>query len=459
MSKLQRDFTTGPIGSKILAFSMPFLLANLLQALYGAVDMLVVGNYASPDVLTRTAILSGVNIGGQITHVMTMMVSGLTVAGTVMLGQYIGADKPDEAKKTVGTVFTLLLILAVVFTVGMLLLASPMLSLLQTPAESFGYAMEYLNICLLGTVFIFGYNAVSAIQRGMGDSVRPLVFVAVACVVNIVLDLVFVKEMGMGAKGAAWATVIAQAISLIISALYLSRNKFIFDFKPKSFRIDKQKAKMMFNIGIPSSVQSIIVNISFLIMTALVNVIGGYTASAAVGVVGKINGFGILPAVAMSSSVSAFAAQNIGARKLDRAKKSLVSGIGISLGISIVFFIILQLFPAEVIRIFAQDETTIAQGVQYVRAVAFDYLFVSVLFSLNGLIMGAGHTMFTLLTGALSSILLRVPLAYILGMTPLGLTGVGMAAPIASCVAMLFALWFVLTDRWQKDKTGIGSKA
>lgn len=459
MSKLQRDFTKGPIGRELLSFSIPFLLANLLQALYGAVDMLVVGNFASPDPAVCTAVLSGVNIGGQITHMLTMMVSGLTVAGTVMLGQYIGADKPEEGRKTVGTTLTLLFLLAVAFTVVMLLLSGPILRLLQTPAESFAAAQEYLNICLVGTVFIFGYNAISAIQRGMGDSVRPLIFVGIACLVNVFLDLWFVKGLMWGAAGAAWATVIAQAISLIIAAVYLARNRFIFDFKLSSFKIHRDKAAMMFKLGIPSSVQSIIVNISFLIMTALVNVIGGVTASAAVGVVGKLNGFGILPAVAMSSSVSAFAAQNIGARRYDRARKSLLSAIMIAMTCSLVIFAALQLFPTQIIGIFAQDADTVLQGVTYVRAYSYDYLLVPVLFCLNGLIMGAGHTGYTLLTGAVSSILLRIPLAYVLGRGDMGLTGVGVAAPLASLGGVVLAAWFVLTNRWMRDKTGISGES
>lgn len=456
MSKLQHDFTQGPIGRELVSFCIPFLLSNVLQALYGAVDMWVVGNFSAADAATRTAILSGVNIGSQITNLVAMMVSGLTVAGTVMVGQYIGAKKPRDASETVGTMFSMLALLGVLLTVAMIALSGPILRLLSTPEESFGYAKEYLNICLLGTLFIFGYNAISSIQRGMGDSVRPLIFVGVACVVNIGLDLWMVKGLGMGAAGAAWATIIAQAVSLMLAAWYLSRSKFIFDFRLSSFRIVKNKLATMVRLGIPSSVQSIIVNVSFLVMTAMVNSIGGYVASAAVGVVGKFNSFAILPAVAMSSSVSAFAAQNIGAGFYDRAKKSLGVGLIIALAINVCVFALVQLFPAEIISIFDQNPETVSNGVAYMRTFSFDYLLVPVLFCINGLIMGAGHTFFTLLTASISSLLLRIPVAVLLGKTAgWGLPGVGLAGPAASVAALTLAVWFFFSGRWLQNKTGI----
>ena len=456
MSKTQRDFTQGPIAKGMIAFSMPFLLSNILQALYGAVDMLVVGNYSDPDPVISVQILSGVNIGSQITHLVAMMVSGLTVSGTVMVGQYIGARKQKDASETVGTMFTLMTIVGLALMAVMMLFSDAILHLLETPPESFAHAKEYLMICLSGTLFIFGYNAISSIQRGLGDSIRPLIFVGVACLVNVVLDLWLVKGMGMGAAGAAWATVIAQAVSLILAALYLSKSKFIFDFKLRSFRIQKEKMKLMVKLGIPSSVQSIIVNISFLVMTALVNVIGGATASAAVGVVGKFNSFAILPAVAMSSSVSAFAAQNIGAGLHERAKKSLTVGTIIAMTISAAVFAAVQLFPGPIIGVFNPDQELIKAGVEYMRTFSFDYLLVPIQFCMNGLIMGAGHTKFTLLSSALSSLLLRIPVAILFGSTlGWGLMGVGLAAPAATLASVILTSWFVFTGRWKRDRTGI----
>lgn len=465
MKSSQRDFTQGPIARGMIAFSMPFLLSNVLQALYGAVDMWVVGRFSASTPELCAPILSGVNIGSQITHLVAMMVSGLTVSGTVLVGQYIGAKKQKDASETVGTMFTMLGITGAALTVLMILLADPLLRLLNTPLDAYEHAKTYLIICVAGTLFIFGYNAISSIQRGLGDSVRPLIFVGVACIMNVFLDLWLVKGLGMGAAGAAWATVIAQAVSLILAAFYLSRNKFIFDFKLKSFKIHKDKMNLMIRLGIPSSVQSIIVNISFLVMTAVVNGMGslGYDAakaSGAVGVVGKFNSFAILPAVAMSSSVSAFAAQNIGAGKHDRAKKSLYVGTVIALGISAVLFSLVQIAPEAIVSIFNEDPQVCAYGVEYIKTFSFDFLFVAILFCCNGLIMGAGHTKFTLLTGSLSSLLLRIPVAVLFGKAlGWGLSGVGLACPAASLISLCLGIWFVATGRWERDQTGIHAEA
>ena len=458
MSSTQRDFTQGPIARGMVAFSMPFLLSNILQALYGAVDMWVVGNYSSPDPAISAQILSGVNVGSQITHLVAMMVSGLTVAGTVLVGQYVGARKREEASRTVGTMFTLLALVGVVLMAAMMLLSGVILHWLDTPPEAFEHARSYLLICMSGTLFIFGYNAISSIQRGLGDSVRPLIFVGVACLVNVVLDLWLVKGLGMGAAGAAWATVIAQAVSLLLAAWYLGQSRFIFDFRLRSFRVDKEIMKLMVRLGIPSSIQSIIVNISFLVMTKLANGIGenGYLASAAVGVVGKFNSFAILPAVAMSSAVSAFAAQNIGAGLYDRAKKCLGVGIAIAMSISVMLFAAVQLFPDAIIAVFSPNQEVVSSGVEYIRPFSFDYLLVPILFCLNGLIMGAGHTRFTLLSASLSSLLLRIPVAVLFGAAlGWGLTGIGLAGPAATVAGLALACWFVATGRWMRDQTGI----
>ena len=455
-SRKQQDFTVGPIGKGMITFALPFLLSNILQALYGAVDMWVVGNFSSNIAEIRDSIVAGVNIGSQITHLVAMAVSGLTVSGTVLVGQYIGARKNKDASQTVGTMFSMLAIAAVFLTVVMIVLSEPLLRLLNTPANAMVHAKEYLIICLSGTIFIFGYNAISSIQRGMGDSVRPLYFVGIACAINVALDLWFVKGLGWGAAGAAWATVIAQAVSFIIAAIYLSRSRFIFDFKPSSFKISKEKMKMMINIGIPSSVQSIIVNISFLFLTAVVNEIGGEAAAAGVGIVGKFNSFAILPAVAMSSSVSAFAAQNIGAGLYDRAKKCVATGIAIALSLSTAILIFVQIFPESVLTFFGVGPDAVKSGVEYMRTFSIEYLFIPILFCFNGLIMGAGHTFFTLISGTVSSLFLRIPVAVVLGKwMGLGLTGVGLAGPAATFAGVCLAGWFLFTGRWKKDKTGI----
>lgn len=445
MAKFEKNLSEGSVVKQLILFSLPVLLSNLIQSLYSTVDMLVVGQFAG------AASMSGVNIGGQVSFLITNMVFGLSVGATVLIGQYMGADDRKSMHETIATLFVSLLVAAIAITVVMIGLQTPLLKLIQTPKESFSEAKSYFFISMLGTIFIFGYNALSAVMRGMGDSKNPLIFVGVACVVNIVLDLLFVATFKMGAAGAAWATVISQAISMILCIIYLKRNNFIFDFSLESFKgATKEKLKLILKVGLPTSVQNVATSISFLFLTTLVNSLG-VMASAAVGAVGKLNGFAILPGVAMSTSVSAMAAQNIGAEKYDRASKTMFVGMAIALLISAVIFTLITLFPANCMSLFGSEPELIACGVEYLKSFKYDYFFAPICFCLNGLFIGSGHTTFSLANGIMSSILFRIPASYLFGMAMgLGLFGVGLGAPIASAAAMLFGLFFFLTGKWKK---------
>lgn len=444
MAKFENDLSKGNVVKQLIIFALPFLLSNLIQTLYSVVDMIVVGQFAG------TASMSGVNIGSQVTFLITNMVFGLSVGATVLIGQYLGAGDRQALKETIGTLLSTLVVLAVVITVVMVAVQEPLLRLIKTPAESFSEAKDYFFITMLGTIFIFGYNALSAIMRGMGDSKNPLVFVAIACVINIILDLWLVGGLKMGAAGAALATVISQAVSMILCIAYLMKNKFIFDFKPSSFAFHKERLKLLLKIGIPTSVQNVATSVSFLFLTTLVNSLG-VIASAAVGAVGKLNGFAILPAVAMSSSISAMAAQNIGAGEIERAKKTMYTGMVIATSISVIVFAIFNIFPEQLLRIFGDDEEMIKQGAIYIHAFSFDYLIVPFVFCFNGLFIGSGHTTFSLINSCISSLLGRIPASYILGiMLELGLFGFGLGAPIASFISLIFGFGYFISGKWKK---------
>lgn len=451
MARLEQDFTQGHIGGLLVRFCLPFLLSNLVQSLYSVADMLIIGLF------NDAASLSGVNIGGQITNLVAVMTIGLAQGGTVLVAQYSGAKRYEDVSQTIGTMFSFLMLLSLGLTVVMLALSHPILSLIQTPPESFGEALAYLRICLLGNVFIFGYNAISAVQRGLGDSKRPLIFVSIACALNVVLDLLLVGVFKMGAAGAALATIASQAVSLILAVLYLRRSDFVFDFKKESFHIRWDKVRMIFRIGIPSSAQSLLVNLSFILMTTLVNGFGVF-ASAAVGVVGKINSFALMPSSAMSMSISSMTGQNIGAGQHDRALQALRYGIAISLGVGLLMFIVSQCFAAQLMSIFSSDPQVIRLGVSYMRAFSFDYLVVPFAFCLNGLLIGAGHTTFIMISAMFTSIVFRMPVAWVLSKTGLALAGIGLAAPIASVVSTLLSLWFITSGRWKRDVTGISGR-
>ncbi len=450
MKKLHTDLTQGSVTTRLIRFSMPFLLSNIIQSLYSVADMLIVGWFSGKNGI------SGVATGGQVTHLIVMLVTGFTVGGTVLVAQYFGAKKHRDVQETIGTLFFLLGVSAVVMTLLFFALAHPILRALQTPAESYSEAYDYLVICLCGNIFIFAYNAVAAILRGLGDSKRPLCFVAIACFINVFLDLLLVGGFKMSAAGAAIATVISQMLSVVLSVAYLRRSDFLFDFRLKSFVPKKDKLGKIFSIGLPSSVQNTIVSFSFMLMTALGNSYGGVAASAAIGIVSKFNGFAIMPAVAMSSSVSAMAGQNLGAGLYDRAKKTMWIAVRISLLVSALVFGLVQLFPEFILRMFSDEGDVIRAGVSYLKLFSFDYLLVSFQFCFNGLIIASGHTTYSLLAGIISAVVIRMPIAYLLCYTfGFGMGGLGAAAPCATLGGITMTAWFVFTGKWKKSKLGI----
>lgn len=442
---IERNLTEGSVVKLLIQFALPFMLSNLIQSLYNVADMLIVGYYSG------TAAISGVNIGGQVTLILTNIIIGLTVGGTVIIGQYLGSGDRKSVKETIGTLLTFLLIVGMVLTIIMLMVSDDILRLMQTPEESYQQAKDYLDITVIGTVFIFGYNAFSAILRGFGDSRRPLIFVSIACAINVVLDLLLVGVYDMAAEGAAIATVISQAISMILCIITLIRSDFVFDFKLKSFKFIKKHFITIIKVGIPISIQNVIVNFSFIVLTTIANGMG-VNASAAVGIVGKYNGFAILPAIAVGSSVSAMVAQNMGAGAIDRAKKTFYTGFTLAFSITFAVFIITQLFPEQILSVFDDDPNTISAGVEYIRTFSYDYLIVPATFCLNGLATGAGHTIVSSVCGILSSIGFRVPIALVFALVmQKGLGGLGLAAPIASLASFLILLIYYVTGRWKKN--------
>lgn len=446
MSSIGKDLSEGNVVKQLIMFSLPFLAANVIQSLYSVADMLIVGQFSG------TASISGVNIGSQVTFIITNLVFGLCTGGTVLIGQYMGAKKQKDLEETTATLMTMLLIAAIVMTLAFSFIKDPILHLIQTPAEAYDEARSYLAITLLGLIFIFGYNVFSAIMRGMGDSKRPFYFVTIACVTNIILDLILVGKFNMGASGAAIATVISQAVSMITCIWFMIKNNFVFDFKPSSFRINRDKLGRIFKLGTPSAIQNGVTSLSFMIITILVNVVGGVSASAAVGVVGKFNGFAIMPAIAMSASISTMSAQSIGANKWDRAIEVCKLGTIVAAVISVCIFALAQLCPDQILKLFNDDPEMINYGIQYMRTFSCDYLIVPFVFCINGIFIGAGHTTFSLINNMLSAIILRVPASFLFGkILNMGLLGIGLGAPVASAGSLILILIFLFSGKWKTN--------
>lgn len=443
MAKLERNLTEGNVVKQLLVFAFPFMLSNLIQTLYNVADMLIVGRFGD------SAGISAVNIGGQVTLLITNIIVGITVGSTIAIAQYLGAGDRKRVQENIGTLLISLIAASILITIVMLLAADGILHLLQTPQEAYAQAKEYLDITISGTIFISGYNALAAIMRGLGDSRRPMVFVTIACVSNILLDLLLVGVWGMGARGAALATILAQALSMSLCVAYLKSHDFIFDFKLHSFRFYKDSFAVQMRLGIPNAIQNVIINISFMVLTAIVNTID-VNASAAVGVVGKFNGFAILPAIAVSASISAMCGQNFGAGRVDRAQKTMYVGFALSMGFSAVIYLLANLFPGQIMRLFNDDAQMVDYGVHYLRTMSLDYLIVPLTFSISGLVTGSGHTIVAAISNVLSSLAFRIPLAVLFGIIlKLGMTGLGLAAPIASLGTAVILLAYYVSGKWK----------
>ena len=443
--KYRSDLTKGNVSIKLLKFTIPFLLAQVLQALYGIVDMFIVGQFMGDYGITA------VNTSSNVSYFITNLVSGFAMSGTVLVAQYIGAKEEDNARKTIGTIFTMFLILSVVFTVAGLFITPHLLTLLKTPEESYREACNYLYICFTGTVFICGYNAVSAILRGLGDSKRPLMFVAVAAVTNIILDIVFVGPLKMGAGGAALATIIAQALSFTLAVITLYRQNFIFDFKPKSFVIDKSKLPLIFKIGLPSAVQSTVVNVSIFFVISRINVYG-LAASTAAGICSKIDSFAILPTIAISQAISSMAGQNLGAREIERAKQTLFAGIRMSLIFALCIFAVVRFNGGTLVELFGCDADTVEIGLQYIKYVSICYFGNAIVFMFSGFATGSGNSIFAMMNAICNMVLARISLVFVFeDIMGLGLTGIFMALGLSQFAGLIPSSIFYFSGIWKKD--------
>lgn len=431
--------TNGKIGSVLFRFSMPFLLANLLQALYGAVDLMIVAKYCD------TESIAAVSTGTQITQIITSVISGLTMAGTILVAKYIGKQAHDKVAKTVQTTLCAFAIFAVILTFLVMSTSSYLLQLLQIPERAFSSAHEYVLLCCLGIFFVCEYNALSAVLRGYGDSMRPLFFVLIACVCNVFGDILTVKYLHMGAAGTAIATVVSQGVSMLTAMLYMHRSKHIFQLSFQKLRMDKQILKELIIVGIPVSLQETMVRFSFLYLTAITNSFGVYSASA-VGIAGKYDVFAMLPATSIANALTALTAQNVAAAKPERAKAFLRYGMITAFLCSTLFFLWAQLSPQMMIQLFTNDMHVIQTGVPFLRACSFDYLAVSILFCINGYLNGKEKTMFTMLNCCSGALFIRTPLLFILNASGnINLYMYGLISPL-STIIMLISVWFYVNQ-------------
>ena len=448
--KETQNFTKGNILTSLVRFALPVLAALFLQTMYGAVDMLVVGRFAT------AADVSAVSTGSWLMQLITSFVVGIAMGTTVLLGRRLGEGKPEEAGKIIGSSIVLFAIIGVVITFFMELSAVPVAQIMRTPIEAFDATVLYVRICSAGSVFIVAYNVLGSIFRGIGDSRMPLVTVAIACVFNIAGDFLLVGVFGMATAGAAIATVLAQALSVIISVLIIRRQKLPFTFRRTDIVFDRKRIGSVLRLGLPIAFQDLLVSISFLAITAIVNSLG-VIPSAGVGVAEKLCGFIMLVPSAFNKSMSAFVAQNMGAGRMDRAKRALLCGIGMSLMVG-VFMAWLSFFHGDLLAgLFARDEAVIAAAADYLKAYAIDCLLVSVMFCMIGYFNGCGKTLFVMLQGIAGAFGVRIPVSLIMSrIKPVSLFKVGLATPCSSVVQIILCVGYFLLLSRRKPKKEAG---
>ena len=444
MTEERVDFTKGRIVPLLLRFVGPVFLALFLQSMYGAVDLLIVGKF------THAADVSAVATGSQITMTVSNLISSLAMGMTVLLAEQIGMGKPENGERITGSGICLFALFGLLLSLLMAVFAPQLAAVMHAPEEAFSRTTEYVRICGTGTVVITAYNLIGSIFRGIGDSRTPLVTVMIACVCNIAGDLLLVAVFGMGARGAAYATVFAQLISVLLSLLMIRRKSLPFTFRRRAIRWDGEMIGRILRLGTPIALEDLLVGISFLVVMAIVNSLG-VVSSAGVGVAEKVCGFIMLVPIAFMQSMSAFVAQNRGAGKTERAVRGLWTAVAISELFGVLMFY-LAFFRGDMLSaIFAADAEVIAASAQYLKAYAIDGLMTCFLFCFIGFFNGLEFTRFVMIQGIAGAFLVRIPAAYLMSRRrPVSLFHVGLATPCSTVLQLV--LCFLCFGFWQKRR-------
>ena len=435
------DFTQGSILKKLILFMLPVLGALILQAAYGAVDLLVVGRYGT------TSGLSAVSTGSQVLNLVTFVVTQLSMGITVLIARYLGEKRPKQIGSVIGGAAVVFAGISIVLFILMVFFAHPISVLMQAPKEAVTLTSTYVRICGSGIFFIVAYNVLAAIFRGLGDSRSPLLFVLAACIINIIGDLALVAGLHMDAAGAAIATVMAQGFSVVFAVVILMKKNLPFTIAKHDFSWNVQCGKFM-EIGLPLALQELLTQLSFLALCAFVNRLG-LEASSGYGVACKIVNFAMLVPSALMQSLASFISQNVGAGKTKRAKKTLYTGIGVGLTIGCIVFIFVMFKGDMLAAIFTTDKAVIQRAYEYLKGFAPETLATAILFSMIGYFNGNNKTVFVMVQGLIQTLLIRLPLAYVMSIQPnASLTNIGLAAPVSTVAGVIMSVtYFIYLNR------------
>ncbi|MGN0241293.1 MAG: MATE family efflux transporter [Candidatus Weimeria sp.] len=434
------DFTAGSIPKKMLHFMLPIFGSLILQAMYGAVDLLVVGQFGT------TAGLSGVSTGSNVLNMVTFTITGCAMAVTILIGRYLGEQNPEKISPLIGAAVCLFTVISAILCFVMVVFARPIAVLMQSPKEAIDLTATYIRICGAGIFFIVAYNVIAAIFRGLGDSKTPLLFVFIACLINVVGDLLFVAVFHMNVAGAALATVAAQAVSVVLSIVIMKKKTNLpFHFSIKDIRFNSQIGRIL-RVGTPLALQEFLTQLSFMCLCAFVNRLG-LQASSGYGVASKIVSFVMLIPSSLMQSMSSFISQNVGARREDRAKKAMVFGMlfAFSIGVCIFLFIWFRGYLAT--GLFTRDSGVIKDGWYYLKGFCGEAIVTPFLFSFMGYFSGHEKSLFVMLQSMAQTFIVRLPVAWYMSSLPhASLTKIGLAAPCATtfgiCINLVYFIWF-----------------
>lgn len=435
-----KDLTHGSIFGNIMSFSLPYMLAYFLQILYGLADLYVIGQYCDVDSTTA------VSNGAQVMYMVTVVLIGLAMGTTVLTARAVGAKDNPRARAIVGNTITMFAVIAAVLMVVLLCLRGWIVGVMDTPTEAVSGMEHYLTVCFIGIPFIIAYNIIALIFRGLGDSKSPMYFVAVACVVNITLDYLFIGFFGLGAMGAALGTTLSQMVSVLFAIVAIRRHRGVLDISRSDLRPRSDVIKNILKVGLPIAMQDGFIQISFLAITVIANQ-RGLIDAAAVGIVEKFIGLVFIVPSAMISTVSAISAQNIGAENMERAKRTMHTAMMITTGYGVVVAVVLQLVPQLAVGIFTDNPQVLAQGADYLRGYVWDCIFAGMHFCFSGFFTACGYSIISFVHNSISIVCARIPLAWLSStfypdtLYPMGLSTC--AGSVLSCLICVGAYWWV----------------
>lgn len=436
---MQRDLTKGSIFHNVIYFAIPYLISCFLQTFYGLADLFITGQF------NGAATVTAVSVGSQIMHMITVIIVGLAMGTTVTVGMCIGEKNREKASDYIGNSIIIFSVMSIILTILTIVFSGKILILLSTPAQAIAETEKYIIVCFAGIPFITGYNVISSIFRGMGDTKSPLIFVGIAGIVNIIGDYILIGALNMGALGAAVATVSSQACSVIIAVVILLKRGNLVHITMDSLKLKKEYVKKILIIGTPISFQDGLIQVSFLVITAIANS-RGVDVAAAVGIVEKIISFLFLVPSAMLSTVSAIAAQNAGAGSHERAKSTLYYGIRICIMYGIITIIVCEPLASVIVSIFVKNEPKVViLGAQYLRTYVFDCLFAGMHFCFSGYFSAYGKSIYSFIHNIISIVLMRIPGAYLASVFfPATLYAMGIAAPAGSLLSVIICMYLYL---------------